>query len=184
MQRLLEQAQSSRAPMQRLADRASAIFVPTVLALAALTFTVWAIAENTNGHHEGFARALSIAIAVLIIACPCAMGLAVPAAITVSIGRAAQSGLLIKGGEALERLATVDTIALDKTGTLTEGRPRIAAFVLAHTATLPAETLLAYAAAAERLSTHPLAQAVVAYADSQQTSVLSNTLDSAMNLSS
>ena len=165
MQRLLEQAQSSRAPMQRLADRASAIFVPTVLALAALTFTIWSIAENTNGHHEGFARALSIAIAVLIIACPCAMGLAVPAAITVSLGRAAQSGLLIKGGEALERLATVDTIALDKTGTLTEGRPHIAAFVLAQTANLPAETLLAYAAAAERLSTHPLAKSVVAYAD-------------------
>jgi Cu+-exporting ATPase len=163
MQRLLEQAQSSRAPMQRLADRASAIFVPTVLALSALTFIIWAILENTNGHHEGFARALSIAIAVLIIACPCAMGLAVPAAITVSLGRAAQSGLLIKGGEALERLATVDTIALDKTGTLTEGRPRIAAFLLARTATLPAETLLAYAAAAERLSTHPLAKAVLDY---------------------
>jgi Cu+-exporting ATPase len=92
------------------------------------------------------------------------MGLAVPAAITVSLGRAAQSGLLIKGGEALERLATVDTIALDKTGTLTEGRPRIAAFVLARSATLPAETLLAYAAAAERLSTHPLAKAIIAYA--------------------
>jgi len=151
--------------MQRLADRASAVFVPTVLALAALTFAVWAIAENTNGHHEGFARALSIAIAVLIIACPCAMGLAVPAAITVSLGRAAQSGLLIKGGEALERLAAVDTIALDKTGTLTEGRPHIAAFVLARTATLPAETLIAYAAAAERLSTHPLAKAVVDYYD-------------------
>ena len=172
MQRLLEQAQSSRAPMQRLADRASAIFVPTVLALSAFTFIIWSVIENTNGHHEGFARALSIAIAVLIIACPCAMGLAVPAAITVSLGRAAQSGLLIKGGEALERLATVDTIALDKTGTLTEGRPRIAAFVLAPTATLPAQTLLAYAAAAERLSTHPLAQAVVAYADSRETSVI------------
>ena len=164
MQRLLSQAQSSRAPMQRLADRASAIFVPSVLALAALTFAVWSIAENTGGHHEGFARALSIAIAVLIIACPCAMGLAVPAAITVSLGRAAQSGLLIKGGEALERLATVDTIALDKTGTLTEGRPRIAAFVLASTATLDRNTLLSYAAAAERLSTHPLAKAVVDYA--------------------
>jgi P-type Cu+ transporter len=172
MQRLLAQAQSSRAPMQRLADRASAVFVPTVLALAALTFTVWSIAENTNGHHEGFARALSIAIAVLIIACPCAMGLAVPAAITVSLGRAAQSGLLIKGGEALERLATVDTIAIDKTGTLTEGRPHIAAFILAHTATLPAETLLTYAAAAERLSTHPLARAIVSYANSQQSSVI------------
>ena len=173
MQRLLSHAQSSRAPMQRLADRASAIFVPTVLALAAITFTIWAIVENTNGHHNGFARALSIAIAVLIIACPCAMGLAVPAAITVSLGRAAQSGLLIKGGEALERLATVDTIALDKTGTLTEGRPRIAAFVLAHTATLPASTLLTYAAAAEHLSTHPLAQAVVAYAESKQSPAIS-----------
>jgi Cu+-exporting ATPase len=168
MQRLLSQAQSSRAPMQRLADRASAIFVPTVLALAALTFIVWSIAENTGGRHEGFARALSIAIAVLIIACPCAMGLAVPAAITVSLGRAAQSGLLIKGGEALERLAAVDTIALDKTGTLTEGRPRIAAFVVAQNATLDSTTLLAYAAAAERLSTHPLAQAVVDYATEHQ----------------
>jgi P-type Cu+ transporter len=182
MQRLLEQAQSSRAPMQRLADRASAIFVPTVLALSALTFAIWAIAENTNGHHEGFARALSIAIAVLIIACPCAMGLAVPAAITVSLGRAAQSGLLIKGGEALERLATVDTIALDKTGTLTEGRPRIAAFVLARTATLPAETLLAYAAAAERLSTHPLAQAVVAYATEQSNLPAAPTIENLITL--
>jgi Cu+-exporting ATPase len=170
MQRLLEQAQSSRAPMQRLADRASAIFVPTVLAIAAITFTLWAIAENTGGRHEGYARALSIAIAVLIIACPCAMGLAVPAAITVSIGRAAQTGLLIKSGEALERLSTVDTIALDKTGTLTEGRPIISAFVLAPTATLDRNTLLRYAAAAERLSTHPLAQAVVAY---EQNNVIS-----------
>jgi Cu+-exporting ATPase len=182
MQRLLSQAQSSRAPMQRLADRASAVFVPTVLALAALTFAVWSIAENTNGHHEGFARALSIAIAVLIIACPCAMGLAVPAAITVSLGRAAQSGLLIKGGEALERLATVDTIALDKTGTLTEGRPRIAAFVLAKTATLPAETLLAYAAAAERLSTHPLAQAVVDYATRQPNLASAPTIENLITL--
>ena len=172
MQRLLEQAQSSRAPMQRLADRASAIFVPTVLALSALTFTIWYLAENTNGHHEGFARALSIAIAVLIIACPCAMGLAVPAAITVSIGRAAQSGLLIKGGEALERLATIDTIALDKTGTLTEGRPHIAAFIVSPNATLDPATLLTYATAAERLSTHPLAQAVVTYAESEKNAVI------------
>jgi Cu+-exporting ATPase len=168
MQRLLTQAQSSRAPMQRLADRASAVFVPAVLAIAALTFTVWAIAENTGGRHEGFSRALSIAIAVLIIACPCAMGLAVPAAITVSLGRAAQSGLLIKGGEALERLATVDTLALDKTGTLTEGRPRIAAFILAPNAILATQTILDYAAAAERLSTHPLAQAVVTFAESMK----------------
>jgi Cu+-exporting ATPase len=165
MQRLLDQAQSSRAPMQRLADRASAIFVPTVLALAALTFATWVVVGNTNGHHEGVGRALSIAIAVLIIACPCAMGLAVPAAVTVSIGRAAQSGLLIKGGEALERLATIDTIALDKTGTLTEGRPEISTFTLASDATLSSAELLTIASAAERLSTHPLAHAVVTYAD-------------------
>jgi Cu+-exporting ATPase len=175
MQRLLAQAQSSRAPMQRLADRASGIFVPTVLALAALTFTVWTIALNIHGHHEGpvswdLARPLSIAIAVLIIACPCAMGLAVPAAITVSLGRAAQSGLLIKGGEALERLATVDTIALDKTGTLTEGRPRIAAFTITPDATLSRATLLAYAAAAERLSIHPLAKAVVDFYENSNSS--------------
>ena len=169
MQRLLAQAQSSRAPMQRLADRASAIFVPTVLALAAITFTAWAVAENTAGRHEGFARAFAIAIAVLIIACPCAMGLAVPAAITVSIGRAAQAGLLIKGGEALERLATLDTLALDKTGTLTEGRPTIAHFALATNALFDAPTLIAFAAAAERLSTHPLARAVVAFAATNPT---------------
>jgi Cu+-exporting ATPase len=205
MQRLLSQAQSSRAPMQRLADQASAIFVPTVLALAALTFAAWAVALNTGQHHEGFARPLAISIAVLIIACPCAMGLAVPAAITVALGRAAQLGLLIKGGEALERLATVDTMALDKTGTLTLGQPTITQFTIAPTATrgsgsgtgagagagagapplsaaervdsemwdgsaspptFSRETLLAYAAAAERLTTHPLARAVVAFAES------------------
>ena len=92
MQRLLTQAQSSRAPMQRLADRASAIFVPTILALAAIAFVAWAIALNTAGRHEGLAQPFAIAIAVLIIACPCAMGLAVPAAITVATGRAAREG--------------------------------------------------------------------------------------------
>jgi Cu+-exporting ATPase len=158
MQRLLEQAQSSRAPMQRLADRASAIFVPTVLALALITFIVWCIYDSP-------ARALSVAIAVLIIACPCAMGLAVPAAITVSIGAAAQRGLLVKGGESLERLSTIDTLAIDKTGTLTEGRPRIAKFIPSPHATLDTTALLAYAVAAERLSTHPLAQAVVEFAE-------------------
>jgi Cu+-exporting ATPase len=168
MQRLLDQAQSSRAPMQRLADRASAIFVPTVLGLATITFIVWSIAGNTMHHHDGYSRAFAIAIAVLIIACPCAMGLAVPAAITVSLGRAAQAGLLIKGGEALERLATVDTLALDKTGTLTLGRPQIAGFTLASQSTLDERTILSYSAALERLSTHPLATAVVAYAEQRK----------------
>ena len=166
MRHLLESAQAGRAPMQRLADRASAIFVPAILLLAALTFTVWSVTLNTAGHHEGFARPLAVAIAVLVIACPCAMGLAVPAAITVALGRGAQMGLLVKGGEAMERLAAIDTMALDKTGTLTEGQPAIAAFVIAKSATLDPATLLRFAAAAERLSTHPLAQAVVRFAES------------------
>jgi Cu+-exporting ATPase len=182
MQRLLDQAQSSRAPMQRLADRASAIFVPTVLALASLTFATWAIIGNTAGHHQGLGRALSIAIAVLIIACPCAMGLAVPAAVTVSIGRAAQSGLLIKGGEALERLATIDTICMDKTGTLTEGRPEIATITLAADTRFPVSELLTIASAAERLSTHPLAQAVVTYAEKTSHTVDAPTITNLRNL--
>src|SRR6185312_12933395 len=164
MQRLLAQAQSSRAPMQRLADRASAIFVPTILVLAALSFVAWWIALNTGGRHEGLAQPFAIAIAVLIIACPCAMGLAVPAAITVAIGRAARSGLLIKGGESIERVAVLETLAFDKTGTLTEGRPQIAHFEAVEKPMLPPEELLALAAAVERSSTHPLADAIVRFA--------------------
>jgi Cu+-exporting ATPase len=167
MQRLLAQAQSSRAPMQRLADRASAIFVPTILALAALSFLGWAIALNTAGRHQGLAQPFAIAIAVLIIACPCAMGLAVPAAVTVAIGRAARQGLLIKGGEAIERIATLNTLAFDKTGTLTEGKPRIAHFAIVPNPTLPREDLLALAAAVERSSTHPLAEAIVRFVTEQ-----------------
>jgi Cu+-exporting ATPase len=150
--------------MQRLADRASAIFVPTIVALAALAFVAWWIALNTGGRHEGLAQPLAIAIAVLIIACPCAMGLAVPAAVTVAIGRAARSGLLIKGGESIERVATLDTLAFDKTGTLTEGKPRIALFETITNPALPPEELLALAAAVERSSTHPLAEAIVRFA--------------------
>lgn len=169
MQRLLQDAQSTRAPMQRLADRASAIFVPSILVLAALAFACWSIALNTRGHHHGFAQPLAITIAVLIIACPCAMGLAVPAAVTVALGRAARAGLLIKGGESLERLAALDTLALDKTGTLTEGRPHIAHFATIPNPEWPVPTLIAAAAAIERLSTHPLAAAVVAFAAEQAT---------------
>jgi P-type Cu+ transporter len=164
MQRLLAQAQSSRAPMQRLADRVSAIFVPTILVIAAVSFIAWWIALNTGGRHQGLAQPFAIAIAVLIIACPCAMGLAVPAAITVAIGRAARSGLLIKGGESIERVAALDTLAFDKTGTLTEGKPRIADFATIANPALAPEELLALAAAVERSSTHPLAEAVVRFA--------------------
>ncbi len=115
--RMVEQAQSSRAPMERLADRASAIFVPIVLALAVITFAAWLLAAHS------LPLALANTVAVLVIACPCAMGLAVPAALTVAVGRGAQLGILFKGGEALERLTHLDAIVLDKTGTLTVGRP-------------------------------------------------------------
>lgn len=115
--RMVEQAQGSRAPMQRLADRASAIFVPVVLGLAGITFVAWFAATHS------LQLALANTVAVLVIACPCAMGLAVPAALTVAVGRGAQLGVLFKGGEALERLAHLDVVVLDKTGTLTVGRP-------------------------------------------------------------
>src|SRR5512146_626982 len=119
--RMVEQAQGSRAPMERLADRASAIFVPVVLGLALITFAAWLIATGS------LQFALANTVAVLVIACPCAMGLAVPAALTVAVGRGAQLGVLFKGGEALERLTNLDVIVLDKTGTLTGGRPELAA---------------------------------------------------------
>lgn len=166
--RLLEDAQSTRAPMQRLADRVSAFFVPAVLLLAAATFAVWAVIGSTGSRHAGLGMALQVAVAVLIIACPCAMGLAVPAAITVSLGRAAQAGLLIKGGEALERLARIDTMALDKTGTLTEGRPEVRSFRLSPDAPFDDLTLLAWAASLERLTTHPLASAMVRFAQGKR----------------
>lgn len=157
MLRLMEEAQSSKAPMQQLADRVSAIFVPTVLALSALTFVVW----STVGHGGGLGRAFAIAVAVLVIACPCAMGLAVPAALTVSIGRAAQLGVLFKGGEAIERLARVDTIVLDKTGTLTAGRPAITSV---RSVDEDEAGLVSLAASIEARSEHPLAHAVLEYA--------------------
>jgi P-type Cu+ transporter len=156
---LMRQAQGSRAPIEQLADRLSGIFVPVVLALAVITFAGWILVGWTLAG-GGAARAATAAVAVLIIACPCAMGLAVPTAVMVATGRGAEFGLLIKGGRALETLHKVDTIVLDKTGTLTEGHPRITE---AHIS----DEFLRLAAAAERQSEHPLAQAVVAYAESR-----------------
>ena len=151
--RLVEQAQGSKAPVQRLADRISAVFVPVVLGLAALTFLGWLV----SGH--GIGQALVPAIAVLVIACPCALGLATPTAIMVGTGRGAGMGILIKGGESLERIRSLTTVVLDKTGTLTEGRPRVTD-VLPLTG-LPAEELLRLTAGLEQASEHPLGQAVV-----------------------
>jgi Cu+-exporting ATPase len=154
--RMVEQAQGSRAPMERLADRASSIFVPVVLGLALVTCAAWLIATHS------LPLALANTVAVLVIACPCAMGLAVPAALTVAVGRGAQLGVLFKGGEALERLGHLDAIVLDKTGTLTVGRPVLAAV---HPLAGHAENdLLRMAAAAEERSNHPLAHAIVDFA--------------------
>jgi P-type Cu+ transporter len=151
--RMVQQAQGSRAPMERLADRASAVFVPIVLGLALVTFVAWIVIAHS------VPLALANTVAVLVIACPCAMGLAVPAALTVAVGRGAQLGVLFKGGEALERLANLDVIVLDKTGTLTGGRPELAA--VHPLAEIAENDLLRMAAAAEERSNHPLAHAIV-----------------------
>ena len=153
---LMKEAQGSQAPIQRLADRISAVFVPAVLSIAIATFALWLILPET----PAFASALTAAVAVLIIACPCAMGLAVPTAVMVASGRGASAGVLIKGGEPLERLAGVDTVVFDKTGTLTEGRPAVVDSQIAG----DHEAVLNIIAAVEAKSEHPLAKAVLAYA--------------------
>ncbi|MEP6688490.1 MAG: heavy metal translocating P-type ATPase [Gemmatimonadales bacterium] len=159
--RLVQQAQGSKAPIQRLADRISAVFVPVVLSLAILTFVVW----FDVGPAPAYLHALVSAVTVLIIACPCAMGLAVPTAVMVSTGRGAELGVLIKGGEPLERSQEVDTVVFDKTGTITEGHPAVQSVVLAadaDRAVVPGGArLVALAAAAELLSEHPLAEAIL-----------------------
>jgi Cu+-exporting ATPase len=152
---MVAEAQRSRAPIQRTADKVSAWFVPAVIGAAVLAAIIWA----SVGPEPRFAYALVAAVSVLIIACPCALGLATPMSIMVGVGRGAQAGVLIKNAEALERFETIDTLVVDKTGTLTEGRPAV-------TAVLPAPgvdeaELLRLAASLERGSEHPLAEAVV-----------------------
>ncbi|MEX1172740.1 MAG: heavy metal translocating P-type ATPase [Chloroflexota bacterium] len=154
--RLVSEAQGSRAPIQRLADLVTGYFVPAVLGLAALTFVVWFL----FGPAPAFNLALLNTVAVLIIACPCALGLATPTSIMVGTGKGAEAGVLFRNAEALERLGSVKAVVLDKTGTLTEGKPRVTDIVRA--AGAPAEDdLLALVAAAERASEHPLADAIV-----------------------
>ena len=150
--KLVKEAQSRKAPVQRLADRIAGVFVPVVLVIAAVTFVSWLVATGD------FDSALLPAVAVLIIACPCAMGLATPAAIMVGTGRGAELGVLIRGGDVLERSRQIDTVIFDKTGTLTEGRMKVVA-------TIGDQRVLELAAAAEAGSEHPIARAVVAAAD-------------------
>lgn len=157
---MVADAQRSRAPIQRLADRVAAIFVPAVIAVAVLAFIGWMI----WGAEPAFASALVAAVSVLIIACPCALGLATPMSVMVGVGRGAREGVLIRNAEALERMEKVDTLVVDKTGTLTEGRPRVTAIL---TDGMDEGEVLRLAASVERASEHPLAAAIVAAAEAR-----------------
>jgi Cu+-exporting ATPase len=172
--RLVEQAQGSKAPIQRLADTIAGVFVPAVLSIAALTFVGWTLAGALGWHPpvagmqglvdlaaKPWVTALVAAIAVLVVACPCALGLATPTAIMVGSGQGAELGILIKGGESLERLEKVNAVLLDKTGTITEGKPALTDAVVAAEAGLTETDLLRLAAGAEQFSEHPLARAIV-----------------------
>jgi P-type Cu+ transporter len=157
--RMVGEAQRSRAPIQRLADAVSAWFVPAVVIIAVITFLIWALA----GPEPRMAYALVNAVAVLIIACPCALGLATPMSVMVGTGRGATAGVLIRNAEALETLEKVNTLVVDKTGTLTEGKPKLTIF--ANTGVMDNGTALRLAASLERSSEHPLAAAFVTAAD-------------------
>ena len=151
---MVAEAQRSRAPIQRLADHVSAWFVPAVMLVAGLAFVVWA----AFGPSPALSYGLIAAVSVLIIACPCALGLATPMSIMVGVGRGAQAGVLIKNAEALERMEKIDTLVVDKTGTLTEGKPKVTKIVAVG---ISDDDLLSYAASLEQSSEHPLAHAVV-----------------------
>jgi Cu+-exporting ATPase len=162
--RLVSEAQRSRAPMQRLADKVAGYFVPAVIGAAVLAFVAWAV----FGPEPRFAHALVSAIAVVIIACPCALGLATPMSIMVAVGRGAHAGVLIRSAEALETLAKVDTLVIDKTGTLTEGKPQVSAVMAAPESSYTGDALLSLAASLETASEHPLARAIVRAANEKK----------------
>ncbi|MGQ0537763.1 MAG: heavy metal translocating P-type ATPase [Gemmatimonadaceae bacterium] len=168
---LMREAQSSRAPIQNLADRISAVFVPVVVLIALATFGAWMILPAEANP----VRAVTAAIAVLVIACPCAMGLAVPTAVMVATGRGAEAGVLVKGGEALQRAAAVDTVVLDKTGTLTMGKPQVTEVIAVQDGPgrLGETEVLALAASLEQRSEHPLAAAIVRAAVERGTNLTS-----------
>jgi Cu+-exporting ATPase len=161
--RLVQEAQGSKPPIQRLADRISAVFVPIVLVIAVITVAVWVAVGPAPSYLHG----LVAGVTVLIIACPCAMGLAVPTAVMVATGRGAELGVLIRGGEALERTGDVDVVVLDKTGTVTEGRPVVSSIVPVGGMGLDPRRALQLAASVERFSEHPLAEAIVLEAERQ-----------------
>src|SRR5713101_5595398 len=162
--KLVSEAQRSRAPMQRLADQVAAYFVPAVIVTAVLAFLGWLLL----GPEPRFAHALVAAVSVLIIACPCALGLATPMSIMVAVGRGAHAGVLVRNAEALETLAKVDTLVVDKTGTLTEGKPQVGNIVVFEESKISREQLLQLVASLERASEHPLAKAIVRAAEDEK----------------
>jgi Cu+-exporting ATPase len=162
---MVSEAQRSRAPIQRMADTVSGYFVPAVLGVAVIAFVVWAV----WGPAPAFSYALIAAVSVLIIACPCALGLATPMSISIGIGKGAGAGVLIKSAEALERMEKVDTLVVDKTGTLTEGKPKVTVIVPASGMAEP--EILSLAAGLERSSEHPLAEAILTAAQDRGASI-------------
>src|SRR5437016_9527284 len=166
--KLVSEAQRSRAPLQRLADEVSVYFVPAVVAAAILSFLGWSF----FGPEPRFAHGLVAAVAVLIIACPCALGLATPMSIMVAVGRGAHAGVLIRNAEALETLAKVDTLVIDKTGTLTEGKPRVTSVEVERPDEYSDRELLRLAASIEKLSEHPIGRAIVKAAEEKKLSLL------------
>ncbi len=162
--KLVSEAQRSRAPMQRLADKVSSYFVPAVVAVAVIAFAVWFFI----GPQPRFAHAMVAAVAVLIIACPCALGLATPMSVMVAVGRGAHAGVLVRNAETLETLAKVDTLIIDKTGTLTEGKPTVENVTALEPATLSEPEIVRLAASLEAASEHPLARAIVRAAQDKQ----------------
>jgi len=167
--KLVSEAQRSRAPMQGLADRVASYFVPAVIVIAVLAFFGWIL----FGPEPRFAHALVAAVSVLIIACPCALGLATPMSIMVAVGRGAHAGVLVRNAEALETLAKVDTLVVDKTGTLTEGKPQAANIVVFEGSEVSRDQLLRLVASVERASEHPLAKAIVRAAEDEKLSTQS-----------
>ena len=163
--KMVQDAQGSKAPVQKLVDRIAGIFVPTVIGIAILTFTLWLILGGENGVVQG----LLAAVTVLVIACPCALGLATPTAIMVGVGKGAENGILIKDAESLELAKKVNAIVLDKTGTITEGRPQVTGIKWLNNEDTAKEILLSI----EKQSEHPLAEAVVKHLGDVATTSLS-----------
>jgi Cu+-exporting ATPase len=169
--KLVEDAQGSKAPIQKLADQVSAVFVPAVLGAAALTFLVWFFLAPVNPAVSQFTRALINMVAVLVIACPCAMGLATPTAVMVGSGKGAEIGVLFRNSEALERLGKVSMVVLDKTGTITKGQPAVTDIVVSQKSQVKSEELLRLAASVEKGSEHPLGEAIWAEATTRALSL-------------